>query len=50
MMKKILSLLFALILCFTLAACSSGSTGNDDYDYLISLLDRGEYDMAIQLI
>ena len=40
MMKKILSLLFALILCFTLAACSSGSTGNDDYDYLISLLDR----------
>lgn len=48
-MKKTLSLLLALALCLTLTACSSG-TGNTDYDYILSLLDRGEYDMAIQVI
>lgn len=48
-MKKAICLLLALVLCFTLAACGSG-TGNEDYDYIISLLDRGEYDMAIQVI
>ena len=48
-MKKAISLLLALVLCITLAACGSG-TGNEDYDYIISLLDRGEYDMAIQVI
>ena len=48
-MKKAICLLLALILCFMLAACGSG-TGNEDYDYIISLLDRGEYDMAIQVI
>lgn len=48
-MKKTLSLLLALVLCLTLTACSSG-TGNADYDYILSLLDRGEYDMAIQVI
>ena len=48
-MKKAISLLLALVLCFMLAACGSG-TGNADYDYIISLLDRGEYDMAIQVI
>ena len=49
-MKKAISLLLALVLCFTLAACGSSGTGNEDYDYIISLLDRGEYDMAIQVI
>ncbi|MGN1249488.1 MAG: hypothetical protein ACI4XW_05355, partial [Candidatus Spyradocola sp.] len=48
-MKKTLFLLVALALCLTLTACSSG-TGNADYDYILSLLDRGEYDMAIQVI
>ena len=33
-----------------LTACGSSGTGNEDYDYIISLLDRGEYDMAIQVI
>ena len=49
-MKKTISLLLALVLCFMLAACGSSGTGNEDYDYIISLLDRGEYDMAIQVI
>ena len=49
-MKKAISLLLVLVLCFTLAACGSSGTGNEDYDYIISLLDRGEYDMAIQVI
>ena len=49
-MKKTISLLLALVLCFMLAACGSSGTGNVDYDYIISLLDRGEYDMAIQVI
>lgn len=49
-MKKAISLLLALVLCFMLAACGSSGTGNEDYDYIISLLDRGEYDMAIQVI
>ena len=49
-MKKTICLLLALVLCFMLAACGSSGTGNEDYDYIISLLDRGEYDMAIQVI
>lgn len=49
-MKKTISLLLALVLCFMLVACGSSGTGNEDYDYIISLLDRGEYDMAIQVI
>lgn len=50
-MKKVISLLLVLMLCSAFAACSSNvSTGNSDYDYIISLLDRGEYDMAIQVI
>ena len=49
-MKKAISLLLAMVLCFMLAACGSSGTGNEDYDYIISLLDRGEYDMAIQVI
>ena len=50
-MKKSIALLLILTLCLSLAACGkAGITGNTDYDYLISLLDRGEYDMAIQVI
>ena len=50
-MKKVISLLLVLMLCSAFAACSRNvSTGNSDYDYIISLLDRGEYDMAIQVI
>ena len=50
-MKKSIALLLILTLCLSLAACGkAGTTGNTDYDYIITLLDRGEYDMAIQII
>ena len=40
-MKKVISLLLVLMLCSAFAACSRNvSTGNSDYDYIISLLDR----------
>lgn len=48
-MKKGFLLLLALILCLAPIAYADG-TGNVDYDYIISLLDRGEYDLAIQVI
>ena len=48
-MKKGFLLLLALILCLAPVAYADGA-GNVDYDYIISLLDRGEYDLAIQVI
>ena len=47
-MKKILSVLIICALCLTLCAC--GGTGSKDYDYIISLLEEGRYDMAIHVI
>ena len=47
-MKKIISVALVLVMCFSLCAC--GGTGNEAYDYIISLLDKGEYDMAIHVI
>ena len=48
-MKRIILLLIALSLCICLSACGA-KTNNSDYDYILSLLDRGEYDMAISVI
>ena len=51
MLKKCISLLVILALCLTLAACADSSgSANPDYEYLLHLLDNGEYDMAIQVI
>lgn len=47
-MKKTISLLLVLILCFSLAAC--GGTGNETHDYILHLLENEEYDMAIYVI
>ena len=47
-MKRITALLLALSLCLSLAAC--GGTGNETHDYIVSLLEKGEYDMAIYVI
>ena len=47
-MKKLFSLLIICALLFSLCAC--GSTGNKDYDYIIALLEEGNYDMAIHVI
>lgn len=47
-MKKTISLLLVLTLCFGLAAC--GGTGNETHDYILRLLESGEYDMAIYVI
>ena len=47
-MKKVISLLLALSLCFSLAAC--GSTGNETHDYILYLLEEENYDMAIYVI
>lgn len=48
-MKRLISLLLAIALCLSLAACNSG-TGNETYDYILHLLESEEYDMAIYLI
>ena len=47
-MKKIISAVLVLLLCLSLCAC--GGTGSKDYDYIISLLEEGRYDMAIHVI
>ena len=47
-MKKVLSIIIVLALCLSLCAC--GSKGNPDHEYIVTLLEKGEYDMAIELI
>ena len=47
-MRKILSFCIAAALCLSLGAC--GSAKNSDHDYILSLLERGEYDKAIRVI
>lgn len=47
-MKRLIALVLTLTLCLSLAAC--GSTGNADHDYILHLLEQGEYDMAIHVI
>jgi len=47
-MKRILTLMLTLSLFLSLAAC--GGTGNETHDYILSLLEKGEYDMAIYVI
>lgn len=47
-MKKVISLLLILSLCFGLVAC--GGTGNETHDYILHLLENEDYDMAIHVI
>ena len=46
-MKRFLSALTALLLCCALVGCG---TGNETHDYILHLLEEGEYDMAIHVI
>ena len=47
-MKKWIALLLAIAVCISLAAC--GGTGNPDHDYVLSLMEKGDYDMAIKVL
>lgn len=47
-MKKIICLLTAAVLCLSLGACGGGK--NKEHEYILSLLEQGEYDKAIQVI
>ena len=47
-MKKMLCLLTAAALCLSLGAC--GSAKNKEHEFILSLLEQGEYDKAIQVI
>lgn len=49
-MKKVLSLALIILLCTALCACDSSGTGNPDHDYVIALMEKGDYDMAIQVL
>ena len=47
-MKKLLCLLTVAVLCLSLGACGGGK--NKEHEYILSLLEQGEYDKAIQVI
>ena len=47
-MKKWIALLLAVAVCASLAAC--GGTGNPDHDYVLSLMEKGDYTMAIKVL
>lgn len=47
-MQKSILLLFAVTLCASLTAC--GGTGNPDHDYVLTLMEKGDYDMAITVL
>ena len=49
-MKKILAMLLALALMASLAACGGSRTGNQEQDYILSLLEEGDYDTAIRVL
>ena len=47
-MKKFIVFLLATALCLSMAAC--GGTGYPDHDYVLALMEKGDYDMAIQVL
>lgn len=47
-MKKRLAILLLLVVCLLLTAC--GQKENPEHAYIMSLLEEGEYDMAIHVI
>ena len=49
-MKKILAMLLTLALMASLAACGGSRTGNQEQDYILSLLEEGDYDTAIRVL
>ena len=47
-MKKLIALLLAVTLCVSLAAC--GGAKNPDQEYVLALMEKGDYDMAIRVL
>ena len=47
-MKKLTALLSAAVLCISFTAC--GGTGNPDHDYVLALMEKGDYAMAITVL
>lgn len=47
-MKRITTLLLAVSLCLSLVAC--GSTRDPDQDYVLALMEKGDYAMAIKVL
>lgn len=47
-MRKWIALLLAVLLCLSVTGC--GGSGNPDHDYVLSLMEKGDYDMAIQIL
>jgi len=47
-MKRILTIVISLLLCLALIAC--GAEKNTEHEYILSLLEAGDYDMAILVI
>lgn len=47
-MKKILTIVLVLLLCLSITACAGKS--NTEHEYILSLLEKGDYDMAILVI
>jgi len=48
-MKKRILLMLAAWMFLSFTACGSG-TGNADHDYVIALMEKGDYDMAITVL
>jgi len=49
-MKKLFCLILPVAMCISFAACGSKGTGNADHDYVIALMEKGDYDMAITVL
>lgn len=50
-MKRFFTLILALALCLSMVACGgNNTTGNPDHDYVIALMEKGDYAMAITVL
>lgn len=52
-MKSLIASVLAFLFCLYMSSCGSAdtvSTGNADHDYVIALMEKGDYAMAIQVL